>query len=143
MRSKFYIQSIGMMLLMVSLLACSGTKNIVPVESGWELLGDRKVDFIRDKDVLEVNSPSTFTAIKLRVTDQDVRISDMKIVFINGDKLEPNIDQVIPREQYSKVIELGSEGRRLKSIEFKYRTTGSLLKGRADVLVFGQKSYWQ
>lgn len=131
------------LLIAVILFSCAGSKNIVPVESGWDMLGDRKVDFIRDKDVLEVNNNTPYQAIKLRVTDHDVRISDMKILFANGDKLEPSIDEVVAKDQYSKVIDLGREGRVIKSIEFKYRTTGSILQGRADVLVFGQKSYWR
>jgi len=90
-----------------------------------------------------VSSNTLFTAIRFRVTDQDVRISDMKIQFFNGDKLEPSIDEVVAKDQFSKTIELGSDGRRISRIEFKYRTTGSILKGRADVLVFGQKAYWQ
>lgn len=138
----FRLQWMGL-LAIVLFVSCSSSKNIIPVESGWELLGDQKVDFIRDKDAIDVTSNTLFTAIRFRVTDQDVRISDMKIEFQNGDKLQPSMDEVVAKDQYSKTIDLGSEGRRIKRIEFKYRTTGNILKGRADVLVFGQKAYWQ
>lgn len=142
MRLKQLFKWLGL-LSCIFLFACSSSKHIVPVESGWELLGDQKVDFIRDKDAINVTSNTLYSAIRFRVTDQDVRISDMKIQFTNGDKLEPLIDEVVAKDQFSRIIELGSEGRKISKIEFKYRTTGSILKGRADVLVFGQKAYWQ
>lgn len=104
------------------------------------MLAERKVDFISDKDEIDVNSPSQFTAIKFRVEEKEVRINDLKIMFDNGDRLAPALDLTIPAGQESKVIELASEGRTIKKIEFKYRSTGNVLQGRANVLVFGRKA---
>jgi hypothetical protein len=108
--------------------SCGSSRRSVGVEEGWELLSEQKV-----------NSRNQYTAIRFKVEDKDVRINDLKIYFRNGDKLEPSLDEVIPANQMSRIIELAREGRDIDKIEFKYRTTGSFLSGRANVLVFGKK----
>jgi hypothetical protein len=118
--------------------ACSSTRSIA-IEEGWELLAERKVNFVRDKDEIDVTSRNQFTAIKFKVEEKDVRINDLVIIFDNGDKLEPSLDVIIGAGQESKLIELGREGRSIDKIEFKYRSTGNLLDGRANVLLFGRK----
>lgn len=127
------------LLLFVTTLVSCGSSRTVAVEEGWELLDERKVNFVRDVDEIEVKSRNEFTAIKFRVEDKDVRINDLKIYFENGDKLEPSLDATIVAGTESRSIELGREGRRIDRIEFKYRSTGSLLEGRANVLVFARR----
>ena len=130
---------IALVLFSVAVLgACSSTRSIA-IEEGWELLAEQKVNFIRDKDEIDVTSRNQFTAIKFRVEEKDMRINDLVIVFDNGDKLEPSLDVIIGAGQESKLIELGREGRSIDKIEFKYRSTGNLLDGRANVLVFARK----
>ena len=122
-------------------LSCTSSRRSIGVEEGWELLSSQKVNFIRDKDEIRINSRSQYTAIRFKVEDKDVRIHDLKIFYTNGDKLDPSLDAVIPADQYSREIELALDGRYIDRIEFKYRSTGNLLKGRANVLVFGKKYY--
>lgn len=129
-------------LVFVALLtSCGSSRRSVGVEEGWDLLADRKVNFVRDKDEIPVNGRSRYTAVRFRVEKKEVRINELKIYFRNGDKLEPNIDDVIQPGQYSRVIDLGIEGRDIDRIEFTYRSTGSVLKGRSEVLVFGRRAY--
>ena len=130
---------LSLVLLVVMLVASCASRRSIAIEEGWELLAERKVNFVRDKDEIEVVSRNEFTAIKFRVEEKDVRINDLRIFFENGDKLEPSIDLIIGAGQESKLIELGREGRRINKIEFKYRSTGSLLEGRANVLVFAKR----
>jgi hypothetical protein len=129
-------------LFLISLLvSCGPSRRSVGVEEGWELLSERKVNFVRDKDEITVNSRDQFIAIRFKVEDRDVRLHDLKIYFRNGDKLEPNIDETISANQFSREIELARDGRYIDRIEFKYRTTGNILKGRANMLVFGKRYY--
>ena len=105
------------------------------------MLAERKVNFVRDKDEIPIDNKTPFTAIKFKVEDHEVRINDVKIYFQNGDKLEPNMDVTIPANEMSREIEIGGDGRYLDKIEFKYRTTGSVLKGRANIVILGRKPY--
>lgn len=126
-------------IVLTMISACGSSRRSVAIEEGWELLGESKVNFVRDKDAIKVYSSNSFTAIRFRVEDRDVVIHDLSIFFTNGDKLEPNIDEVVVADQYSRVIELAREGRNIDRIEFRYRTTGNVLKGRANVLILGQR----
>jgi hypothetical protein len=119
--------------------SCGSSRRTVGVEEGWEILDDRKVNFVRDKDVIEVKSRNQFTAIQFKVEDRDIRINELQIYFDNGDKLEPAIDDVVKAGESSRIIDIGREGRFIDRIEFKYRTTGSILKGRAQVLTLGRR----
>ncbi len=132
------------MLLLLSAVmvsSCGTARRSIGIEEGWELLGEKKVNFVRDKDDLPVRSNNQFTAIRFKVEDRDVRLNELKVFFQNGDKLEPALDDVITAGQASRIIELAADGRYIDRIEFKYRTTGNILKGRANVLVLGKRYY--
>ena len=128
-------------LLIFSFVACHSSRRLVGIEEGWELLSERKVNFVKDKDEITINNRTPYTAVRFKVEDKDIHINDLKIYFDNGDKLEPNMDDAIPANELSRVIDLGREGRYIDHIEFKYRSTGNILKGRANVLILGKKYY--
>jgi len=119
--------------------ACGSSRRAFGIEEGWELLGERKVNFVRDKDVFEVSSRNLYTAIRFYVEDKDVHINDLKIQFENGDKIQPALDEVIKAGEQSRIIDLAADGRIISNIEFKYRSMGSILQGRANVLIVGRR----
>lgn len=118
--------------------ACHSSRTMT-VEAGWDLLGERTVNFARDVDELPINSTVRYTALRFKVERREVKINDLTIIYANLDKMKPSIDEIVLADQFSKVIELGPEGKDIRSIEFRYRTTGNVLKGRATVLVFGRR----
>jgi hypothetical protein len=132
-------KSLSIILFLFFLVSCGSSRRIVSVEEGWELLGERKVDFVKDKDEIDIKAGNRFTALRFKVEDREVHLNDLSIVFTNGDKLEPNVDVTVPPDQYSRDIELSAEGRYIDKISFTYRTTGSVLKGRANLLIFGKR----
>ena len=141
---KKIVQTPSLILVFALLLwsSCFTTRRSIPIEEGWELLGERKVNFlIRDNDEIQVASRSLFTAIQFQVEDRDIKLSNLKVTFENGDKLEPSLDEEVRANQKSRVIELAKDGRVISKIQFKYRTIGSIVKGRANVLVYGKKYY--
>ncbi|MGI8600020.1 MAG: hypothetical protein ACR2KB_12270 [Chitinophagaceae bacterium] len=129
-----------LVLIAVTSFSCA-TRRSVGLEEGWELLSDRKVNFIRDKDEIEVRSRNMFTAIRFKVEDKDIRLNDLVILFQNGDKLSPAIDEVIKAGETSKIIEIARDGRYINKITFRYRSMGSILQGRANLIVMGQRYY--
>ncbi len=135
---KTYLSPFLILCILLS-TSCGSSRRSVGIEEGWELLSERKVNFVRDKDEIIVESRNQFTAIRFKVEDREVRLNDLKIFFDNGDKLEPSLDETIPANQMSRLIELALDGRRIEKIEFKYRTTENVLQGRDNVLVFGKK----
>lgn len=141
MKKKLGVLKIVLIAVVALIVSCHSSRRLVGIEEGWELLGEEKVNFVRDKDEIVINNRTLYTAMRFKIEDKDVHINDLKVYFQNGDKLEPNIDEDIKAGQLSRVIDLGREGRYIDRIEFKYRTTGSLLKGRANVLILGEKYY--
>jgi hypothetical protein len=125
--------------LMIVNVSCSPARRSISIEEGWDLLGEKKVDFVKSTDVIEVHSNYKFTAIRFKIEKHEVRLSSLKITYQNGDKLEPSLDDVLPPDQYSREIELAQDGKFVNKIEFKYRTTGNIFKGRANLLVFGKR----
>ncbi len=125
--------------LMIINVSCAPARRSISIEEGWDLLGEKKVDFVRSTDALEVHSTYKFTAIRFKIEKREVRLSELKITFQNGDKLEPSLDDILPADQYSREIELSQDGKFVNKIEFKYRTTGNIFKGRANMLVFGKR----
>jgi hypothetical protein len=119
--------------------SCGANRRSIAIEEGWELLGEQKVNFVKDKDVIEVHSNNKFTALQFKVEEHEIRLNELTVQFQNGDKLSPSVDAVIAPDQSSRVIELSPDGRYITSIEFKYRTTGNVFSGRANVLVFGKR----
>src|SRR5438046_2221527 len=130
---------LGAIALLLIISSCGPSRRSIAIEEGWDLLGERKVNFVRDKDVIDINSSYKFTAIRFKVEGHDVRLNDLKIYYQNGDKLEPALDEVIPADQYSREIELSQDGKFVTRIEFKYHTMGNVFKGRANVLLFGKR----
>lgn len=127
------------LMALVTFTSCGGSRRVLGIEEGWEILGEQKVNFVRDKDEIIPRSRNEFIAIRFLVENRDIRLSDLKVQFANGDKLEPNVDVVIPAGQNSRIIELAREGRAIDKITFRYRTTGNVLKGRSRVVVLGQR----
>lgn len=131
----------GMALLFITIISisCSSSRKSIAIEEGWDLLGEKKVNFVRNKDEFKVYNNNGYTAIRFKIEKRDVKIIGLQVVYQNGDVLSPVIDNVILKGEYSRVIELGVTPKNIRSINFRYRTTGSILKGRATILVFGKR----
>jgi hypothetical protein len=135
------LRNCGIALSVVSLLSCHSSRRSLGIEEGWDLLAEKKVNHVRDKDIIEVKNRTLYTALRFKVEDRDIRLNELKIYFDNGDKLEPNVDETLASNQFSRVIDLGREGRYIDHIEFKYRSVGSVVSGRATVLVLAKRYY--
>ncbi|MEP6713362.1 MAG: hypothetical protein ABJA37_13130 [Ferruginibacter sp.] len=119
--------------------SCNSTRSSIGVEEGWDLLGEKKVNFVRDRDDIQVRNSNRYTALRFKIENRDVRLNNLTVNYVNGDKLSPAVDDVVTAGQSSRVIELAAEGKTISTISFKYRTEGSILKGRGRVLVFGKR----
>lgn len=129
-----------MVLLAISLLSsCNASRKSIVIEEGWDLIGEKMVDFVKDKDVIMVNSNNQYTDIRFRIEHKNIRLKDFAIVFQNGDRLTPVVEKNYIAGDESKIIHLAMEGKFIRSINFNYRSKGSLFKGRANVLVFGRR----
>jgi hypothetical protein len=119
--------------------SCAPATRTLAVEEGWELIGEEKANFVKDKDEIMVNSTSLFTDIRIKVENKKLILHNFKVVYPNGDKMQPAMPSVLSPNQYSPAIHLSPTGKQIRSVEFKYRSTGNILKGRGRVLIFGKR----
>ena len=106
----------------------------------WRVIGSTEAGFRADHDTIVVVGPfDNFRRIKFKVTDAGLNLQHLVVTYDNGapDKLE--VRQNIPQGGESRVIDLKGVGKRsIRRIDFWYDTKG-ILKGKANVTVFGMK----
>ena len=103
------------------------------------MLGETKAGYIRETEVINVNSRNQVTAIRFKVDGAAIKLSELGVYFESGDKLSPAVDESIAAGQESRLIELAADGRTITKIEIKYRTVGSIVKRKASILIFGKR----
>lgn len=122
-------------LFAVAVLALTAFKPI----SDWKIIGERSVKFSSDRDVIKVGGNDWYTKLKIKVVDAPLHISNFDVIFENGERFDVAIREDIRKGGESRVIDLPGQERRIDRIEFRYRTTGRLRGGTANVIVFGRR----
>ncbi len=141
MKINLSLKYISFLFAILIAMSCSSSRRAIAVEEGWDLLSETKANNIRETDVVKITSRSLYTTLRFKVEKRDIKLSNLKIYFDNGDKLEPLLDYLIPAGQSSKYIEIGKQGRYIDRVEFKYRSVGGLFSKKADILLFGKRYY--
>jgi hypothetical protein len=107
--------------MMLALLAFSVQK--AWAEDKWEKLGERKVDFKAEKDVVEVGShDGKFSHIRFKVQEGDVELYKIKVIFSNGETFEPKTGHHFTEGERTHEIELPGKARHVDKVEFFYRS---------------------
>ncbi len=122
-------------LFAVGVLALTAFK---PIDD-WKIIGERSVKFSSDRDVIKVGGNDWYTKLKIKVVDAPLHISNFDVIFENGERFDVAIREDIRKGGESRVIDLPGQERRIDRIEFRYRTTGRLRGGTANVIVFGRR----
>jgi hypothetical protein len=106
---------------------------------GYEKIGSKKVDFVGDKDTVEITSKEgRFTSIYIAVDDGDLVMHDINIVFGDGTKQSPDVRVEFEQGSRSRKIDLEGEARFIKEVNFKYRSKVKGFKGKATVEIWGK-----
>lgn len=109
------------------------------VRAGWDLLGEKTVNFAVDHDVVPVTVlRGTYRQIQLYVENNDVHFRDLKVHFANGDVSDVSVRTLIPAGGRTRVIDLPGASRIINRISLWYDTAGRPRDGRAVVKVYGK-----
>lgn len=122
----------------LSLLAIIGLMSFTTGPRDWKFIGDKIANFSIDRDVLYVTGNDIYTKIKLHVTDAPLNMHDMDIYFENGDKQNVGLKNNFAQGDWSRVIDLPGNQRRIKKIEFVYDTK-NVGRGKARIAVWGKR----
>ncbi len=105
----------------------------------WRMIGTTQANFKADHDAIVVTGPGdNFRKIKFKVSDAPLNLLRLMVTYDNGEPEKIDVRYNIPQGGESRVIDLRGGSRSLKRIDFWYDTKG-ILKGKADVTVFGMK----
>ena len=106
----------------VTLVLLADPRRAEPPVAEWTELGCKSVGFLADRDVLPVNSPERFKALRLRSSGFDIEMVEMLVRYGNGTRDNFVIRRVIPSGSRTGPIDLRGERRRISQIDFLYRT---------------------
>ncbi|MEO8636594.1 MAG: hypothetical protein ABI587_15060 [Gemmatimonadales bacterium] len=105
----------------------------------WESLGSREVTFARERDIIPVTArEGRFTAIKLEVTDGNLEMFNVVVIFGDGQRFSPDTRLLFTEGTRSRSIDLPGESRVIRQVEFSYKSR--VKRGRAEIHLFGLRS---
>jgi hypothetical protein len=123
----------GVLLLALSVQAC-----VIVGRGGWELLGQRNVDFGHDRDTIEVGrAEGRFHQLRFSVTGGDIELFDMQVTFGDGQTFHPEVRMHFEEGENSRAIDLPGGARVIRRVDFLYRST-SHREGRGMLSLFGR-----
>lgn len=121
----------------------SFSQNHKPIGAGgigsWRLLGERQIGFGADKDLINVTGNDVFRKLKFKIIDAPIHMIDMKVMFENGEVQDIPLNFRMERGHESRVIDLVGIARRIKVVYFSYRSVRAGFRGKAKLILFGQK----
>jgi hypothetical protein len=104
------------------------------------MLGEQEVDYRVDHDTIAVrNHEGSFRALFLVVEKNDIELFNLVIDFGNGEKQVVDTRLVFNEGSRSRLIDLNGRERKIRSIQFTYKTVGTWQEGKARVAVYGVK----
>ncbi len=105
--------------------------------TGWTMLGAQTVDGRRDRDTIRVRGKAKFDQLTMVVTDSDLELRNLTLVFGNGQKwTPPKLAHVFKEGSRTRVIDLPGKDRFLSRIELSYANLAG--GGKAKVELYGR-----
>lgn len=105
---------------------------------GFEHLGTRKVDFLADKDTIEVGAnEGRFKGAMITCEDGEVEMWNVKFEFGNGEPYSPDTRHEFKEGSRSVNWDFPGEARIIKKVSFWYKS--KIKEGKATIRVYGKQ----
>jgi hypothetical protein len=106
------------------------------IPQGWVLFGVQEVSFRGDRDVIRVGEQQgRFERLALRISDNDIFLRELTVVYGNGERDRKVIETSIPAGSQTRPIDLRGD-RFIREIELVYRSNPNS-RNPAVVEVYG------
>jgi hypothetical protein len=106
---------------------------------GWHKIGETTADFKTDKDVIKVLGDDRFKSLKIKTVDAPVHIETMTVVYQDGEPENIPIRYDFKQNAESRNIDLKGYERKIKEIDFIYRTVPNYKVDKAHIEIWGLK----
>jgi len=126
-------------LVSLSSLRAQKVEVVTNDKPGWHKIGETSVNFETDRDVVKVWGADNFKALQIKATDAPVHIADMQVVYENGQPEDIPIRYDFKKGTESRVIDLQGHERKIKEINFVYRTVPNSKGDKAHIEIWGLK----
>jgi hypothetical protein len=113
----------------------------------WEKIGEKTVDLNQDQGIFNwntdreetVNANDQYSAIKFKVKDATVNLTNVEVVYENGKKQDLTLNKAIQANSESKTITLDNQ-EKLDKITFNFGKGQSATADKANIEVWGMKA---
>jgi hypothetical protein len=126
-------------LISVTALRAQKVEVVTNDKPGWHKIGETHVDFKTDKDVVKLIGADKFKALQIKAVDAPVHIEDMQVVYENGEPEDIPVRYDFKQGTESRAIDLKGYERKIKEINFVYRTVPNWKGDRAHIEIYGLK----
>ncbi len=148
--NNFFNQTEGKMkhILVLMLLALTALFDIVSAQdgvilsdkTGWHKIGEKTVDFTRDRDEIHVFGANRFAALQVLVKDASIHLDQLSIAFETGENQVVILNSQIKASGESKLIDIEGKERNIKKIIFTYNTLLNPKIEKAQIEIWGLKT---
>src|SRR5436190_21961615 len=126
----------ALFILIVAFITVTGLKAQKPV---WNKIGETNVDFKINKDIVKVSGEDAYKALRIKTTDATVHIESLQVVYQDGEPESIPIRFDFKANTESRDIELEGRKRKIKEIDFVYRTVPNWKGDHAHIEILGLK----
>ena len=119
--------------LLAAALSAAGPAS---AQGRWELLGQRQVGFLVDRDVVSGRGQGRFSVIRICVANAPVQFREVEVVFANGERQPLPMNAFVRPGSCSQNLDLSGEARRIDRVNLVYNSVPNF-RGSALVSVYG------
>ena len=106
---------------------------------GWHKIAQTTADLKKDRDEIMVVGADHYQAIRLKVTDVPVEITDFTVVYENGTKQDISVKTLIKPGDETRVIDLDGKDRAIKKIVLMYKSVPNAEHDKSVIEIWGRK----
>lgn len=126
------VLTVGLGLLVTAALAAGPAS----AQGRWELLGQRQVGFVVDRDTVSGRGQGRFSVIRICVANNAVQFREVEVVFANGERQQLPMNAFLRPGSCSQNLDLRGEARRIDQVNLAYNSLPNF-RGQATVSVYG------
>ncbi len=131
------LPSIALAFLLIPALSFTPLKNSASAQA-WEKLGQRKVNFKSDRDVISGRWDGWFKALQIKVREGSINMQKMVVHYRNGQTEDIPLKNNFTDGSESRIIDLPGSRRLIEKVVFWYESSGSAGGNKPVVELWGR-----